>query len=98
MPTTAQEVLVAAGEACANAIEHGHRESPGGRIRIRAAATADQLHLIIMDSGRWKTAQSGGRHLHRGRGLKLMRAFMNDVTVTTGTSGTTVDMQARIAR
>ena len=35
---TAQDVLVAAGEACANAIEHGHRHSPGrksGCVRSR---------------------------------------------------------------
>jgi anti-sigma regulatory factor (Ser/Thr protein kinase) len=96
-PATTQAVLVAAGEACANAIEHGHRESPGGRIRLRAAATAGQLRLIIVDSGNWKPPNPVA-NLHRGRGLKLMRAFMNAVTVTTGASGTTVDMQARIAR
>ena len=96
-PVIAQGVLVAAGEACANAIEHGHRETPGGRIRLRAAATADQLRLIIVDSGRWKPPNPAA-NLHRGRGIKLMRAFMNAVTVTTSTTGTTVEMQARIAQ
>ena len=38
-PQTMQDVLVAAGEACANAIEHGHRHAPGAQIRLRAAAT-----------------------------------------------------------
>ena len=37
---TIQDVLVAAGEACANAIEHGHRDAPGQHIRLRAEATA----------------------------------------------------------
>jgi PAS domain S-box-containing protein len=96
-PGTAQGVLVAAGEACANAIEHGHREAPGGRIRLRAAATADQLRLVIMDSGRWKTPNPAA-NLHRGRGMVLMRAFMNAVTVTTGTTGTTVELLARITQ
>jgi PAS domain S-box-containing protein len=94
-PVTVQNVLVAAGEACANAIEHGHRERPGGRIRLRAAATAADLRLTISDSGRWKPPDpSAGPY--RGRGIKLMRAFMHTVTVTSGTTGTVVDMQARL--
>ncbi|MFI5932055.1 SpoIIE family protein phosphatase [Actinoplanes sp. NPDC051494] len=95
--TTAQNVLVAAGEACANAIEHGHRHAPAGRIRLHAAATADDLHLTITDSGRWQTPQPAANP-YRGRGLTLMRALMNEVTVTTGAAGTIVGLQVRIAR
>ncbi|WP_428966011.1 SpoIIE family protein phosphatase [Micromonospora fluostatini] len=93
--TNAYNVLVAAGEACANAIEHGHRDSPGGRIRLRATATADGLRLSVTDSGRWKAPQPG-EDTHRGRGLVLMRALMDSITVTSGATGTTIDMQARI--
>jgi anti-sigma regulatory factor (Ser/Thr protein kinase) len=96
-PTTAQNVLVAVGEACANAIEHGHRQLPGGLIRLRAAATADDLHLTITDSGVWKTPQPAANP-HRGRGFTLMRALMSEVTVTTGAAGTIVGLQARIPR
>jgi PAS domain S-box-containing protein len=95
--TTAQNVLVAAGEACANAIEHGHRHAPPGRIRLLAAATADNLRLTVTDSGRWKTPQPAENN-HRGRGLMLIRALMSEVTVTTGTAGTIVGMQTRISR
>jgi serine phosphatase RsbU (regulator of sigma subunit)/anti-sigma regulatory factor (Ser/Thr protein kinase) len=96
-PHTAQNVLVAAGEACANAIEHGHRHAPPGRIRLLAAATADSLHLTVTDSGRWKTPQPAVNN-HRGRGLMLIRALMNEVTVTTGTTGTIIGMRTRITR
>ncbi|MFC7272860.1 SpoIIE family protein phosphatase [Paractinoplanes rhizophilus] len=96
-PVTAQNVLVAAGEACANAIEHGHRHLPLGRIRMRATATADDVRLTIADGGRWKTPRPGDNP-HRGRGLMLMRALMTEVTVTTGAAGTIVDLQARIPR
>jgi PAS domain S-box-containing protein len=96
-PGTAQNVLVAAGEACANAIEHGHRHAPPGRIRLLAAATADSLLLTVTDSGRWKTPQPAANN-HRGRGLMLMRALMNEVTVTTGTTGTIIGMRTRITR
>ncbi|MFK4247389.1 SpoIIE family protein phosphatase [Micromonospora chokoriensis] len=94
-PTNAYNVLVAAGEACANAIEHGHRDNPGGRIRLRATATADGLHLSVTDSGHWKTPQPDAG-THRGRGLLLMRALMDAITVTPSATGTTIDMQARI--
>ncbi|MEU8217162.1 SpoIIE family protein phosphatase [Micromonospora taraxaci] len=94
-PTNAYNVLVAAGEACANAIEHGHRDNPGGRIRLRATATADGLHLSVTDSGHWKTPQPDAS-THRGRGLLLMRALMDAITVTPSATGTTIDMQARI--
>ncbi|WP_306213803.1 SpoIIE family protein phosphatase [Actinoplanes sp. RD1] len=94
---TAQNVLVAAGEACANAIEHGHRHGPEGSILLHAAATADDLRLTVTDSGRWKTPQPEANP-HRGRGFTLMRALMNEVTVTTRSDGTVVGMSARITR
>ncbi|MDG4800312.1 SpoIIE family protein phosphatase [Micromonospora sp. WMMD980] len=96
-PTHSYNVLVAAGEACANAIEHGHRDRPGGRIRLRAAATADALRVSVTDSGHWRD-QNRPPDPSRGRGLVLMRALMDSITVTPGTTGTTVDMQARIIR
>ena len=95
-PTTAQNVLVAAGEACANAIEHGHRSARAGQIRLRAAVTADDLHLTITDTGLWQTPRPA-ENPHRGRGFLLMRALVNEVTVTTGATGTIVGLQARIS-
>ncbi|WP_436530897.1 SpoIIE family protein phosphatase [Actinoplanes sp. HUAS TT8] len=95
-PVIAQNVLVAAGEACANAIEHGHRDRSGGSIRLRAAATADALRLIVSDTGRWRIPRPGDNP-HRGRGIMLMRAFMGEVTITTSTTGTIIEMQTRIA-
>jgi PAS domain S-box-containing protein len=95
-PNTVQNVLVAAGEACANAIEHGHRHAPGEAVRLRAEALVDTLRVTVADSGRWKVPQPE-TNAHRGRGIALMRAMMQHVTVAPGPSGTTVDMQMRIA-
>jgi anti-sigma regulatory factor (Ser/Thr protein kinase) len=91
---TMQDVLVAAGEACANAVEHGHRHAPGQQIRLHAAATVTQLRLTVTDTGRWKISQSAGTN--RGHGIQLMRALMQQVTIKPGEAGTTVDMQLRI--
>ncbi|MFC4062181.1 SpoIIE family protein phosphatase [Planomonospora corallina] len=96
-PRMIQNVLVAAGEACANAIEHGHRHAPGHPIRLRAVATADELHLTVADTGRWKPPRPEANP-HRGRGVALMRALMHQVTIEPGAAGTTVDMHARINR
>ena len=95
-PHMVQNVLVAAGEACANAVEHGHRDTPGETVLLRAEALVDALHLTIVDSGRWKQPQP---HLntHRGRGVGLMHALMQQVTITAHPTGTTVDMHTRIA-
>ena len=92
---TMQDVLVAAGEACANAVEHGHRHAPGEQIRLRAAATVTQLRLTITDTGRWKISQPVDG-TNRGHGIPLMRALMQQVTIEPGDAGTTVDMQLRI--
>ncbi|MFJ1730639.1 SpoIIE family protein phosphatase [Streptomyces sp. NPDC088254] len=95
-PDTVQNILVAAGEACANAIEHGHRHAPGDPVRLRAEALVDDLCLTVADTGRWKTPQPE-LNTHRGRGVALMRALMQQVTITSSTGGTTVNMHTRIA-
>ncbi|NEC65313.1 SpoIIE family protein phosphatase [Streptomyces sp. SID9727] len=95
-PGTVQNVLVAAGEACANAIEHGHRDAPGDTVYFRAEASVGNLRLTIADTGRWKVPQPE-LNAHRGRGMGLMRALMQQVTVTQSPTGTIVDMHTRIA-
>ncbi|WP_426502190.1 SpoIIE family protein phosphatase [Dactylosporangium sp. McL0621] len=90
----AQRVLVAAGEACANAIEHGHREGVGW-VRLLVRAMGDDLHLTVTDNGSWRPARSEPDP-NRGHGLKLMRALMQHVDLRTGATGTTVEMSTRI--
>ncbi|WP_442932987.1 SpoIIE family protein phosphatase [Mycobacterium kyogaense] len=90
------DVLIAVGEAVANAIEHGHRDDPGGTVSLHASAYADHLWVTIRDTGSWKP-QAETPAVHRGRGLGLMQALMQDVSIDSQTTGTTVHMQARIA-
>jgi serine phosphatase RsbU (regulator of sigma subunit)/GAF domain-containing protein/anti-sigma regulatory factor (Ser/Thr protein kinase) len=94
-PDQAHDILVAAGEAVANAIEHGHRHSPEGIITLRATALVDQVHLTVVDTGSWKTPQPVTDQ-HRGRGITLMRALMQDVAIHPDAGGTTVHLSARI--
>ncbi|WP_181023867.1 SpoIIE family protein phosphatase, partial [Mycobacterium avium] len=94
-PEQTLNVLVAAGEAVANAIEHGHRHSPQGTIRLGATALGDQVRLTITDTGTWKVPQATS-YPHRGRGIPLMKSLMNDVDIRSDTGGTTVQLSARI--
>jgi serine phosphatase RsbU (regulator of sigma subunit)/anti-sigma regulatory factor (Ser/Thr protein kinase) len=94
-PDQRMNVLIAAGEAVANAIEHGHRHSPEGTISLDATALVDQVKLTITDTGSWKPPQPAA-DTNRGRGIILMRGLMHDVTINSGTAGTTVQLSARI--
>jgi GAF domain-containing protein/anti-sigma regulatory factor (Ser/Thr protein kinase) len=93
-PDQSLNVLIAAGEAVANAIEHGHRNSPG-TISLDATVLVDEVQLTITDTGSWKTPQPAANP-HRGRGITLMRGLMHDVTIDPETAGTTVHLSARI--
>ncbi|WP_461110150.1 SpoIIE family protein phosphatase [Streptomyces calidiresistens] len=92
-----QRILVVAGEACANAVEHGHRHTPGGAVRLTARATAREIHLTVADSGTWRVPRPDPG-AHRGRGLRLIRGLAERVTVESDEDGTTVDAHVRIDR
>lgn len=87
----ASDVLLAVGEACANAVEHGHR-GDGGTVRVRASFTGSELNVTVADHGRWKPPDPQATSV-RGRGFAIMRAVIPEVNVTTGDSGTTVAMR-----
>jgi anti-sigma regulatory factor (Ser/Thr protein kinase) len=94
-PDQSMDVLIAAGEAVANAIEHGHRDNPNGVISVDATALVDRVHLTITDSGSWKPPQAA-RDSTRGRGIALMRGLMQEVAIKPGIAGTTVHLTARV--
>lgn len=94
-PDQAHDMVVATGEAVANAIEHGHRDNPQGSISLRATAFRDHVQFTITDNGSWKPPKAA-TNSHRGRGITLMRALMHDVDIHPDTTGTTVHLSARI--
>jgi anti-sigma regulatory factor (Ser/Thr protein kinase) len=93
-PDLAHDMVVAAGEAVANAIEHGHRDRPEGIISLRATALVDQVQLTIVDTGAWKPPEPAA-DTHRGRGITLMRALMQDIAIHPEAAGTTVHLFGR---
>lgn len=87
-------ILLATGEACANAIEHGQRLDGSSGITIELVLEADgQLTAVVRDEGAWRTpAQSR----ERGRGLPLIRASMDSVELDRSETGTTLRMQRKL--
>ena len=79
-------LVVAAGEAVSNAIEHAYPEARGP-IHLRARRDGGILVVEVRDHGQWRRATTGE---HRGHGLQLMRAFMDGVDIETTAVGTTV--------
>lgn len=79
-------LVVAAGEAVSNAIEHAYPEARGP-IHLRARRDGGVLVVEVRDHGQWRRTATGG---HRGHGLQLMRAFMDGVDIEATAVGTTV--------
>ncbi len=89
------DVLIATGEAVANAIEHGHRDRPEGTVSLHAAAVVDRLHVTVTDTGAWKPPHDIP-DIRRGRGITLMRDLMEHCSIHSNDAGTTVHMHSRI--
>jgi anti-sigma regulatory factor (Ser/Thr protein kinase) len=91
----ADDVLLACGEAAANAVEHAFPDGPG-ELTVELRLSADRaLIMRVADTGRWRRVPAPG---DRGRGLPLMHAVMDSVMVEPGEGGTVVTMRRRLAR
>jgi anti-sigma regulatory factor (Ser/Thr protein kinase) len=81
----AYDVLVASGEACANAIEHAY--GPGeASFEIDAWVENGEVAISVRDFGSWREP----RGHERGRGIDLMKQLMDHAEVRRDAEGTTV--------
>jgi anti-sigma regulatory factor (Ser/Thr protein kinase)/putative methionine-R-sulfoxide reductase with GAF domain len=84
-------LMLACGEACANAIEHAY--APGVAYFEFEALHADGLvTLTVRDAGRWRLP----RGTNRGRGLKIISAAVDELDLRTTDAGTEVVMHRRL--
>ena len=83
-----EELTMACGEACANAIEHAY--PPDARsFRVEATMESGDIVIRVRDWGEWRAP----RGTHRGRGMVLMEGFTDSVEVDATASGTTVTLR-----
>jgi serine/threonine-protein kinase RsbW len=86
------DVVSAASEALENCCDHAYGAAQGaGTMTLsahRLPGDDDAVEVDVVDDGRWRPAPTDpGR---RGRGLAMMRALVDGVTVETGPAGTRV--------
>ncbi len=88
---TLEDLLLAVGEAAANAVEHAGPN--GGRdvdLEVTARIEQSTLTTVVADSGRWRPPQPSPHN--RGRGIPLMQALADRVTIVTTDTGTSVEL------
>jgi serine/threonine-protein kinase RsbW len=96
------EVELVLREALENAVVHGNQEDPGKKVHIRCRCEpGNEISIVVKDQGRGFdfgklvgngfTSDPAADH---GRGIQLMKAFMDDVHFERG--GSEVHMRKRV--
>jgi serine phosphatase RsbU (regulator of sigma subunit)/anti-sigma regulatory factor (Ser/Thr protein kinase) len=88
----AEDLSLAASEACANAIEHAYGPGAGILELSASMSPAGEALVEIRDFGSWRAP----RGQNRGRGLMLMRGLTDSVEVIQRDEGTTVQLSRRL--
>jgi anti-sigma regulatory factor (Ser/Thr protein kinase) len=89
----AYDVVLAAWEACANAIEHPAAED--GTFAFRAVLEGSSVAITIEDPGPWLAE---AERADRGLGLRLMRSLMSSLEIDSSGAGTVVRLQKTLTR
>jgi anti-sigma regulatory factor (Ser/Thr protein kinase) len=82
---------IAASEAFANSIEHAYGPRRAA-VELGASLRDGIATVTIRDRGRWREPRGG----NRGRGIPIMREFMDDVSIERAAEGTTVHLRRRL--
>ncbi|MFN2488933.1 MAG: SpoIIE family protein phosphatase [Actinomycetota bacterium] len=97
-----QELLLAVGEAVANACRHGRRSEGHSEVRVRCVLDGRDVTVTVSDEGPGFDPQAverdglPDRFASGGRGLYLMREFVDDLGLDTSPEGTTVRLTRRV--
>jgi anti-anti-sigma factor len=87
-----EDLVLACGEAAANALEHAYGPGDDGTVRIEAVEDGGEVSITVTDAGRWRPrAERPG-----GRGFHLMSSLTDEVEVVPGSSGTAVHLRRRL--
>lgn len=87
-----EDIVFAVNELVTNAIEHAYPPQRPGPVDLTAAVHPTQpgfrqIHIDVADHGHWQLTAT---HHHHHHGLPLVTALMNEVLITSNTTGTHV--------
>jgi serine/threonine-protein kinase RsbW len=90
---TTRSTVLAVSEAAANAVEHGYRCDGVGIVSVEARVDDDQrLEISVRDTGAWREAGPNG---DRGRGIPIIEAIVDELTIRREDGATVVRMLRR---
>jgi stage II sporulation protein AA (anti-sigma F factor antagonist) len=96
------DIKVGVGEALANAVLHGSPHGEQDSIVVDVAAYADRVTVAVTDSGEDPDSSfegASGDYAPTGRGMIVMRAFLDRVDVSRSAEGrTTVTLAKHLRR
>jgi serine phosphatase RsbU (regulator of sigma subunit)/anti-sigma regulatory factor (Ser/Thr protein kinase) len=86
----AYELVVACGEACANAVAHAY---PVGRAHFEVAAGREGgvVEIVVRDYGSWRE-----RSIPRSQGLQLIERLVDEMKIDRTPGGTVVTLRRRV--
>jgi anti-sigma regulatory factor (Ser/Thr protein kinase) len=91
------DIKVAAGEAIANAIEHGSPKGESNTVTVSCERGDAAFTIRVKDEGVFKRSipNSGRASDYRGHGILLMLSLMDKVEIDESDRGTTVSLTKR---
>lgn len=102
-PSRIEDLKLAVSEAVNNAIEHGNRREPAKLVEVTFVLEPDKLEVRIRDEGdgvasvdfspRVVEDHNLEAGMHRGFGMYLISALVDDCDVTSSPEGTTLTLR-----
>lgn len=89
----AADLVSATNEACTNSIEHAYPREATGQVVVTAECVRDSVCIEVADTGTWRPLPEDPGT--RGRGLAMMRALTDEMTIDHTDLGTRVRLTAR---
>jgi len=98
-PDRRDEIVLAVGEAAANAVEHAYTDEPDpGPLEVTFWTDSDAIWVEVRDHGRWREPPPAPRAPGQGLGIVLMRRLIDCVLIQHDHRGTDVLLRHPVDR